>query len=500
MYLQPADTQPVEGRNSRSRRSRGVAVIAGFSLVATLVAFGLAFTNAASARRVSETSQKLQWANASSGSLALSRAALFQAVVFSVDARLGVATQEAEALAHAEAVHTLDVLDGWIEATPASEGDLASALRSLHSIGDEVVERLGRGDVAEGDRVLAEQFEPAYATLTADLAAVQESFGAEISKVETDAGRIERLTQLLVTLFIPLVAIALHRLITRRQYREHRVRLNAKLEAEKELNRSKDRFIAGLSHELRTPLTSIYGFSEHLLDQGLIDPDEAIELISLINHDSAELTRMVEDLLAAARLEAGTLHLDPVDVDLGAVAAEAAGRLRDEGIHVRIEGVAPPRAWADRDGVSHIIRNLCSNAVRYGGEQREVVVEGDGRWSSISIVDDGPGVPEELADRMFDRFLNEGERTLLNGSLGLGLSVAHGIAAEMGGSLEYERRDGRTTFLVRLPTEAGEDQHDGPDDSAAALVAAGGHLGASVAHSMPITEPALHPTDSGDHE
>ncbi len=488
----------MEGHTPRSRRSRGVAVIVGFSLVATLVAFGLAFTNAASARRVAETSQQLQWANATSGSMALGRAALFQAVVFSVDARLGVATQEAEALALAEAASTLDAFGGWIEAAPAIEEGLAGALWSLHDLGEDVVDLLSRGDVAEGDRVLTRDFEAEYSATTAKLADVQESFGATISKAETDAGRIERLTQLLVTLLIPLAAIALYRLIARRQYREHRVQMDAKLEAERELNRSKDRFIAGLSHELRTPLTSIYGFSEYLLDEGLIDPDEAIELIGMINHDSAELTRMVEDLLAAARLEAGTLHLDPDDVDLGSVATAAAERLREEGLRLRIDGAAP-RAWADPDGVAHIVRNLCSNAIRYGGEHKEIIVSGDGRWSSIAVVDNGPGVPDELAGRMFDRFLNEGERTLLNGSLGLGLSVAHGIARHMGGSLDYEHSNGRTTFLVRLPGAAPEDVEKTRDASPAAIGEMMAVLGPPTSPSTSIDEPAPHPADSGTH-
>ena len=145
---------------------------------------------------------------------------------------------------------------------------------------------------------------------------------------ESDAGRVERLTQLVVTLLIPAAAIIINQLVVRRQYRERRLQIEAKLDAERELGRARDEFIAGMSHELRTPLTSIYGFSEYLLDQGLIDPDEAIELIAMINRDSADLSRMIEDLLAAARLEAGALPFEATPVDLLSIAQTEAHRLR----------------------------------------------------------------------------------------------------------------------------------------------------------------------------
>ena len=90
-----------------------------------------------------------------------------------------------------------------------------------------------------------------------------------------------------------------YRSLLRRQIRHSQVELDARLAAEREITRSRDEFIANISHELRTPLTSIYGFSEVLLEGG-VDDEESRDLVAMINRETSELGRMVEDLLVTA--------------------------------------------------------------------------------------------------------------------------------------------------------------------------------------------------------
>ena len=107
--------------------------------------------------------------------------------------------------------------------------------------------------------------------------------------------------------------------------------------------------------------------------------------------------------------------------------------------------------WADQLRFHQVIRNLVSNAVKHGGPN--VVVQGgrDGAAFVCSVTDDGPGIPAEYEERLFERFVHGGDVPLLVGSVGLGLAIASSLAEAMGGALGYQRSDGKTHFTVRLP-------------------------------------------------
>ena len=143
--------------------------------------------------------------------------------------------------------------------------------------------------------------------------------------------------------------------------------LQVKLEAERKLRKARDEFIANISHEIRTPLTSIYGFSEVLIEEGLVDPEMAMELIGLINGESAELSRMVEDLLTAARLDANVLNFKFEAVSLADEIATVTAPMIRSGAELKID---LPRVmiWADQIRFRQIFRNLISNAIKHGGE------------------------------------------------------------------------------------------------------------------------------------
>lgn len=437
---------------------RFVAVVAATLVAFVLLAVALVYSSAAGATRVAENARQLHLINATAGSAALARAAISQAVVFGVDREFGVASDAAVADAIAEASSNLAVVSDWRDALADSGGfeETIGAASAFIASGRQVLEAVEAGDPVAAETLRRDDLEGRYEELVAVTAARQESITGRIAANEDLSGVVSTITQVLVTLLIPATAIGIYWALARRQVREANLRMESRLAAEREINRAKDRFIAGISHELRTPLTSIYGFSEYLIDTGLVDPSEALELIGLINRESSELARMVDDLLVAARLESGTLTF----LEDRLVASEEIAAVLDSLGHgsraITIDGHEAV-VVGDAERVRQVLRNLVSNAVRHGGRQVRIVVAADDDTVQITVADDGDGVDPALEDRLFSRFSNDIDRTLLSGSVGLGLAVAEALCREMGGSLRYVRALGWTSFVVALPGHATAD-------------------------------------------
>jgi signal transduction histidine kinase len=216
------------------------------------------------------------------------------------------------------------------------------------------------------------------------------------------------------------------------------------------VGRAKDQFIANISHELRTPLTSIYGFSEVLLEEGFVDPNMAGDLVSLINTESADLARMVEDLLVAAHDEDAPLPMDNGPVEISGELDSVIAPFRRRGIIVG-GTYTSGTVFGDQLRIRQILRNLVANAAQHGGDTIRVYGTVAGSNYVIAVEDDGSGVPGNLVPRLFTRFVHQGEAPLTAGSVGLGLAVAHILTEAMNGSLEYERITGRTGFILTLP-------------------------------------------------
>ncbi|MCP3973095.1 MAG: HAMP domain-containing histidine kinase [bacterium] len=436
--------------NSDSLRRGLVAVTVAGGIGMMLVAFALAFSNAASARQIAESSQELQWANATAGSAAVTRLAMSQALVFTIDHELHRASAAAAETTRDEAAASLDVLAAFAASAPAAGRGAAQDVETLVKLGRTALLQMERGDIRDADATLALEFEPTYVTANQVLHEEQQTQAARIDNAASSAGRTENITRLIVTLLIPGAAIIIHQLIMRRQYREREVHMEAQVEAERELNRSKDGFIAGISHELRTPLTSIYGFSEYLLENGLIDPTESLELITMINDDSAELSRMVDDLLAAARIDANAISYEIMPLEIKGEVEHLVDQIRRTGAKVNVVG-ARTIGLADRSRLRQILRNLISNAEHHGGDEIEVDVSVFNGFAAIRVIDNGDGVGPDMEGRLFTRFVHDGTTTLTSGSVGLGLAIAHQMAHDMGGDITYERTLGLTLFTVLLP-------------------------------------------------
>jgi len=440
---------PSSDTEKRTNRTRVLAVGLGMAFAVAGVSLALAFTSASGTRRVADNARQLHWTNAVIGSTALVRAANAQAVFFAVDRAAGMATDDAGERATDEAVRALDALRQVVEAAPTVDSELVTSLDVYIARSRRVIDQVTTGEV---DEALAtnESLAGLFTQVQANLEAQRETIRGRIIETESMATRVASATQFVVTLLIPATTLLSYRFIVRRQLRERRISFEARLKAEQDLSRAKDEFIAGLSHEFRTPLTSIYGFSEVLLESGIIDPESSLELISIINTESAELSRMVEDLLVAARLEAEALTIQSGPTDVRQEIESVIAPWIRSGRHIQVQ-VPTTMVWADPLRLRQVVRNLLSNALKHGGDSVGVWARIEQGQFVCSVVDDGPGVPNDIAGNLFERFVHDGRRALLTGSIGLGLNIARSLMLEMEGDLVYERIRETTWFTFRLP-------------------------------------------------
>jgi two-component system, OmpR family, sensor kinase len=207
-------------------------------------------------------------------------------------------------------------------------------------------------------------------------------------------------------------------------------------------------FVADASHELRTPLTSILANLELLAD--VLDGERGEAAQSALR-SSQRMRRLVGDLLLLARADAKRqLPREPTDV--GRVLVEAAAELGPVA-DGHVLDIDADEAIVDgtRDELHRMALNLMENAIRHtpAGTHVNARVAAENGQVVLSVQDDGPGVPEELRDRIFERFVRgAGDR---GSSSGLGLSIVRAVAQSHGGSVELEDTEPGARFVVRLP-------------------------------------------------
>lgn len=228
-----------------------------------------------------------------------------------------------------------------------------------------------------------------------------------------------------------------------------------------ELAQAKDRFIAAVSHELRTPLAAVVGFAGALA-QGTDDytAEELGEISTMIYTQSLELTHLVDDLLTSERAASGNLTVTPADIFLLRECKDIVENTLSE-VPTTVVGDEFV-AHADALRTRQIIRNLLTNAIRYGGDSIVISVSGGESTANVTVRDNGQGVSHLDADRIFDPYYRSQEGRSTPDSVGLGLSVARQLARLMGGDVVYRRTDSWTEFEFTLPLPTGTD-HSAPD-------------------------------------
>jgi signal transduction histidine kinase len=221
-----------------------------------------------------------------------------------------------------------------------------------------------------------------------------------------------------------------------------------------QLDTARREFVANASHELRTPLFSLSGFLELLADEELDEATRA-RFVATMREQVDRLAKLATDLLDLSRMDAGSLRVERDETDLGEVCRTLADELhglaeaRDHRLEVEVE--ADVWALADEERVLQIGRALAGNALVHTPPGTRVTLRArhDGLRSALEVRDDGPGIPAEHLDRIFDRFYRI-EGGVAWGS-GLGLAIARELAERMDGTLDVRSRPGETVFTLRLP-------------------------------------------------
>jgi signal transduction histidine kinase len=238
--------------------------------------------------------------------------------------------------------------------------------------------------------------------------------------------------------------------------------LRAANERLKELDKLKDDFVATVSHEVRTPLTSIRSFSEILRDNPDLDAEQRQEFVSIIVKESERLSRLINDILDLAKMEAGTSEWHMADLAPRAVIEEAlaatAGLFAKAphiSLETRIAADLPP-IRADADRLIQVIVNLISNAVKFCAQtdgRIELEARQDADFLRVDVKDNGIGIGKADQEKIFERFQQAGN-TLTDKpqGTGLGLPISRQILQRFGGDIWVESKPGKgATFSFRVP-------------------------------------------------
>jgi len=237
----------------------------------------------------------------------------------------------------------------------------------------------------------------------------------------------------------------------------------------KKLDEMKDNFLAMVSHDLRSPMTNIKGYASILSEKkDRLDPDMIQECLDVIINESDRLTRLINNLLDLQRFEAGRMPLDLADVDLVKIARDSVESFKGAAYTKKqtIDGKLPDGELivsADADRLSQVMANLLSNATKFTPEGGTITVEverlGGGEPAAlVSVADDGPGIPVEAREKLFDKFQQvEGVAVKEQGS-GLGLALVREIVGRHNGEVGLDSAPGRGStfyFILELKNREG---------------------------------------------
>jgi len=227
--------------------------------------------------------------------------------------------------------------------------------------------------------------------------------------------------------------------------------------AYREIDRMKTSLISTVSHELRTPLAAIKGYASTLLAEDVTwDRESTREFLEIISDESDRLSDLVNNLLDLSRLEAGSLHIQPVECKIEEIIERAAKRsltFPGHRLHVTLAPALPP-LYADQPRLETVIRNLLENAAKYAGDNANISIS----VSRVSdklifrVEDDGPGIAPEQSERIFDPFFRiDNLFSRGAGGTGLGLAICRGLINAHRGEIWVEPRATGACFAFSIP-------------------------------------------------
>jgi signal transduction histidine kinase len=239
--------------------------------------------------------------------------------------------------------------------------------------------------------------------------------------------------------------------------------LRAANERLRELDQLKDDFVSTVSHELRTPLTSIRAFSEILLDNPDLSPEERGQFLGLVVEETERLSRLINQVLDLSKLESGQMEWEIGEVDIGDVVRGSAASTtqlftqRGATLDVHVPDSVPP-VQADRDRLKQVVINLLSNAAKFTRSTAAVDVQVQNGQIRVDVRDDGPGIDPKDQQIIFEKFRQGGDvLTDRPQGTGLGLPISRQIVEHLGGKLWVDSEPGKgSTFSFTLPVSQQE--------------------------------------------
>ncbi len=230
---------------------------------------------------------------------------------------------------------------------------------------------------------------------------------------------------------------------------------------ERKLDKLRQDFVANISHELRTPLSMLQGYSEAIVDGIASTPEEHKELAKIIYDESVRMTKLVNELLSLARMEAGHVELHEEVTELlpyfERVLRKFANRAAERNIEIQLDRQTDYDAISiDPDKMEQVLTNLIDNAIRHipdGGLITVRIKNEDTGKITIEVIDTGSGIPQEDLPFVFERFYKADKaRTRGRAGTGLGLAIAKNIVAAHNGkiSVQSKMKEG-TTFTITIP-------------------------------------------------
>lgn len=212
------------------------------------------------------------------------------------------------------------------------------------------------------------------------------------------------------------------------------------------LERSRDQFIATVSHELRTPITAIFGLSREMENAyASFEEEDKKEMIGLVAREAEEASWLIEDLLVAHRADFADVKFSldsfPILDEIRRVAESVDGKFALTGAENAVVVADPLRT-------RQIVRNLLTNAVRYGGSEASIEIEQAGDVVKVAVCDSGEPIDGATLEYIFEPFVGTPQNTQ---SVGLGLWISRRLSELMGGSIQYRHDGARSQFILTLP-------------------------------------------------
>jgi two-component system phosphate regulon sensor histidine kinase PhoR len=227
----------------------------------------------------------------------------------------------------------------------------------------------------------------------------------------------------------------------------------------KQLENARKEFVANVSHELRTPLSLIKGYAETLLDGAKDNPEVATKFLTTIDRNAERLKLLIEDLLAISEFESGRVQLNLQTVALSPTIAKVLDDFKTRAAlkSITLVNQAPDLSVrADPGRLEQVLGNLVDNAIKYGRASGTVTMGArptDAGQVEVSVQDDGPGIPPEALERVFERFYRvDKARSREQGGTGLGLAIVKHLVQSHGGRVWSTSQPGQgATFYFTLP-------------------------------------------------